>query len=1007
MSKKNEIEILEAIKATSAELQKRLEAALGDEGISLETLRQNVCSAAADLPMFKTDADKPYSPWVRDILAPEEGNTWCAIIGGPDSKIYEIDFTVTDGKPSITGEPREVVQEVTYVTASMEQPRKSGKFHGAAAATDEAYEASKDAKTKHDHLSAAVLHDNAAELHKAAGNDAMAKQHKEKAVDHRETAAAMDAPATTAAAPATPHSALRTPQLFALEGAMLVDAPTTASAWDNFMAMAGGVQTMTLGCEGYPVTVTIDVNKAGAQALQAQLETIQSKSKQRPFNCFDHGGSKGRTEASSWPKKFFWKGGDKPGIYEAAEPSDAGTTAIKGKRYRGFSLTFYTDAQITPVPKSRGGGFEIKAGAIGSPEKPAQIICPDEVGENPERYLNMGTLTNKPASVNNEPLFASQPDGRAQANSPSASGEAAARNAGASSTAKPKPKSTMLKEPKQLDAAALQERCDQLEAKITELSDKKDADTRHELAAAEAELEAAQTKLELAKEQEKTKKLEAAETKRTEDQADEAVRQMISSQQIPRMDKEMQASWRDKFVKDPALIPLVVKKPTGGRITPGATSIELTAGSRIEGGFSVPDAMKAFSRILMANAAIKIHRGMTKGQMEEAYEQKGRLALEAGLFYKKNLAKNRDEWESIPGDALARAIGLEAAQVERPNVRQLEAGDYNDPNNQFGILNGTLVLQRTLPLFAYEYPELMAMYTDFSDTPGLLNQTENTHIVIVPAVQKYNTALDANGRPIGFQVASPAQVTDAPLTLTDYIAVPIVIGQNILSSTVRRLFDEQSEAGIKAIAGYFTGMVSKLLTPANFNAYAAVTAPDANGVQTVPVAYTTYAKGINDWSMVDLDKLSAIFTQNKVPRGNRGILLNTNYYAKLRNDPRLEFFFAASKGDPVLTQQKLPDGLSGFFPYEAPYLPQTNNLAFFPFHKAGIILKSRLPMDFTQAVSAMIPGSVTTVTDPDTKISVALVQRVDLIGNYAEWRPEVQLGANVGDNRGGLCGTTQ
>ena len=160
--------------------------------------------------------------------------------------------------------------------------------------------------------------------------------------------------------------------------------------------------------------------------------------------------------------------------------------------------------------------------------------------------------------------------------------------------------------------------------------------------------------------------------------------------------------------------------------------------------------------------------------------------------------------------------------------------------------------------------------------------------------------------------------------------------------------------------------------------------------------------------MSDFDKLSAIFTTCKVPRRNRGILINPTYYAKLRSDPRLEFFFAAAKGDPQLTEQTLPQGLSGFFPYEAPYLPV--GLPFFPFHKAGIVLKSRLPKDFVSALKLtqnQIPGSVTAVTDPDTKLSVALVQRVDLIGNYAEWRPEGLLGAAMGDARGGLCGAMQ
>jgi len=108
----------------------------------------------------------------------------------------------------------------------------------------------------------------------------------------------------------------------------------------------------------------------------------------------------------------------------------------------------------------------------------------------------------------------------------------------------------------------------------------------------------------------------------------------------------------------------------------------------------------------------------------------------------------------------------------------------------------------------------------------------------------------------------------------------------------------------------------------------------------------------------------------------------------------------------MLTEQTLPQGLSGFFPFESPYLPL--NLPFFPFHKAGIVIKSRLPSDFVNALKLdknQVPGSITTVMDADTKLSVSLVQRVDLIGNYSEWRPEIMLGAGLGDVRGGLCGS--
>jgi hypothetical protein len=419
----------------------------------------------------------------------------------------------------------------------------------------------------------------------------------------------------------------------------------------------------------------------------------------------------------------------------------------------------------------------------------------------------------------------------------------------------------------------------------------------------------------------------------------------------------------------------------------------------------IPRSMRELARLLTLNASIVITPYMKPSELTAAYEKKAQLALEAGLLYKQSLSRCVSDWESAPRAVMAKWLGFEAGEVDTLNHRALEAADYSDPNNQFGILNGTLVMLRALPLYSYEYPELAAMFTDFSAEPGEYLQETPTRVISIPAVQKYNAGLDANGRPIGFQVASPSKTLDVPLTITDYIAVPIVIGQGAIGATQRDLFAEQAPAGIKAIAGYFTNMMVALLTPATFSAYSQVT---NDNPQTVPVAYATYAKGLQDFSMTDMDKLSAIFTTCKVPRRDRGILLNALYYGKLRSDPRLEFFFAAAKGDPQLTEQTLPQGLSGFFPYEAPYLPM--NLPFFAFHKAGVVLKSRLPADFVSSLKLnanQIPGSVTTISDPDSKLSVALVQRVDLVGNYAEWRPEVQLGVGPGDTRGGLCGSVQ
>jgi hypothetical protein len=162
----------------------------------------------------------------------------------------------------------------------------------------------------------------------------------------------------------------------------------------------------------------------------------------------------------------------------------------------------------------------------------------------------------------------------------------------------------------------------------------------------------------------------------------------------------------------------------------------ISGAARIGGGFSVSGAMKRFSEIVNRNARIPWNGGRNA-------DAKAKLSLEAARFYRDELAPQKRSWDDMTTPDIAKAVELEAA-------------DYTDPNNELGTLSGTLVMQETLPLFAYDYPELAALWSDFSAEAGLLNQTADTRIVTVPALQKYNATLDANGRPLGFAVVSAA-----------------------------------------------------------------------------------------------------------------------------------------------------------------------------------------------------------------------------------------------------------
>src|SRR5207302_7331816 len=223
--------------------------------------------------------------------------------------------------------------------------------------------------------------------------------------------------------------------------------------------------------------------------------------------------------------------------------------------------------------------------------------------------------------------------------------------------------------------------------------------------------------------------------------------------------------------------------------------------------------LENFSRCLQMNAAIRL--------TSENYKLKGRLAREAAALFAKDISENPDICSMSIGEAV-------------------KAADVSDIS--IGLLSGTLVLQRALPLLQYEYPMLATVFTDFSDEPGLFNQTASTRIVLKPAVQSYDNSVDSAGRPKGWSSVSPAQTVDVPVKIDEYVGVPIVFGVQTLAQTVRRLFDETAPMALYALGGYFVKKLAALLTAANYPAYAATsvgggaTAINTNACQATSTA---------------------------------------------------------------------------------------------------------------------------------------------------------------------------
>ena len=767
----------------------------------------------------------------------------------------------------------------------------------------------------------------------------------------------------------------------------MIAVPVTVS--NEFMFMPAGRQTITPFGGGIGVPIEVMVDESSAMELERQRVALSAKGA-RPYFDFEHEDD----GASFWPTQFFWRDGDAPGIYARGEWTADGKAGVEGRRWRGFSPVFHVDNKRA---------------------RPARIICND--GAVP----NMGGLVNNPAFKTISPLWAKN-----------ASGAESASNNNENTT-------TMNEQ----EMAALRAKNQELLTEVAKLkADKAAIQAKNEsdefvsarIAAKEAEIKANAAELELSELKAKSAGQEAEIKQNREATAKAAVQAAVDRGAIAAKDSDTIAAWEKDISENPGRAALLAKMQgnpavTGERITRPANTT--TPGVQVT-GIAAKDAVSAYGAIVARNKAIPLSAATAK--------EKAQLADEAAGIYAADLAK----------------VDLAGAIL---------AADSTDAD--LGVLTGSLALQRSLPALTRSNPMLTSVTTDFSEEPGVFNRIENSRIVLRPAIQEYDSDLDSGGRPKGWVTASPAVTVDVPVKLDKYFAVPIVFGITTIAGTGRRLFDEQAPQAINAMGNYLTDQVTGLLTAGNFNAFRGLTLAggattsgstevtvtstaaafvgarisgtgipagavirevvDAttlviskkatatgdtltltiSGEGDVPNVYTTYAKAQGSFAVTDLDTIAAAFDSNNVPMEGRFALLKPSYYRKLGSDAQINSLMQGTGDASYLTERRLPK-ISNFELMNAPYMPGSDNRVGFAGHKASAVLKTRLPMDLTQALpGTSIPGSVVTVSDPSTSISLALVAYHNLQAGYAEWRPELMAGVAVGDRRTGLVMTSE
>jgi hypothetical protein len=292
--------------------------------------------------------------------------------------------------------------------------------------------------------------------------------------------------------------------------------------------------------------------------------------------------------------------------------------------------------------------------------------------------------------------------------------------------------------------------------------------------------------------------------------------------------------------------------------------------------------------------------------------------------------------------------------------------------NNLGSLSGDLVARRSLALLKESFPVLSAISTDYSDQAIASGQTVKTRLRSIPTTVDYVPGT-------GYAV-SDAIATDVPILIDQHKGVQISFNANELSSTARDLFGEQADAAHYALGKVLVDAIYAKIIAANF----------AN----------TTTKALANFARADMTAMAkALFNRNVAPMG-RFALLNPDYYEKLMGDSALVNLAAYQKPE-VITAYTLPP-VAGFNVIQSVSLPGTGNLTGFAGSADALAIATRLPNNYSDVLPGTAgAGSVSTVTNPDTGLSVMLVQYVDHKLGSAFWRIALQYGVAVGNAASG------
>jgi hypothetical protein len=226
------------------------------------------------------------------------------------------------------------------------------------------------------------------------------------------------------------------------------------------------------------------------------------------------------------------------------------------------------------------------------------------------------------------------------------------------------------------------------------------------------------------------------------------------------------------------------------------------------------------------------------------------------------------------------------------------------------------------------------------------------------------------------------------VVINNHKGIPITFNENLLASTMRRLFNEFAEASAYALAKALVDAIYALFTDANFT---------NNTIQ----ASATFARS----NVVDI---GVALTIRGVPLGlgNRTMLLWPAAFGSLVKDATM-VTYAAYQAPTIVTEGTQPNAafpitVDTFQVYTAPNMPSNNaNLVGFAGSKSALVIATRTPNDYTSVMPGASFGNVQMVSDPDLGITVMQVQYVNHTLGTATSRIALMYGVASGQTAAG------